>query len=59
MYLKISLFLVLGCPRRQGVGAAKQGMVFRVLSLTQGNFFIKYIFIIYHPEQGIILDWMT
>ena len=41
MYLKISLFLVLGCPRREGVHAAKQGMVFRVLSLTQG--------ILFHP----------
>ena len=39
MYLKISVILVLGCPRRQGVGASKQGMAFRVLSLTQGILF--------------------
>lgn len=26
--------------------------------LHKEYFFIQYIFIIYHPEQGIILNWM-
>ena len=41
---KIGVFLVLGCPNRQGVGAAKQGMAFRVLSLTQGILFHRIRF---------------